>query len=141
VSERTLLDTDIFSEVIKGKNASVSARADAYMKAHGRLTISVITVLESTKGLQKAQRPDAMTRFVGMLPSLDVLGFGIEEALVAGRIYGDLERTGQPIGRADPMIAAVAITNAIALATGNGAHYERIRALGYALRLENWRDP
>ena len=141
MTERTLLDTDIFSEVIKGKNASVSAHADAYMKEHGRLTISVITVLESTKGFQKAQRADALARFVGMLPSLDVLGFGIEEALVAGRIYGDLERTGQPIGRADPMIAAVAITNAIALATGNGAHYERIRALGYALRLENWRDP
>ena len=139
MAERTLLDTDIFSEVIRGKNASVVARADAYVKKHGRLTISLITVLECAKGLQKAQRPDAMDRFVGSLASLEVLGFGLDEALVAGRIYGDLERTGQPIGRADPMIAAVAITSAAPLATGNHAHFERIVALGYALRLEDWR--
>src|SRR4051812_26148691 len=126
MADRTLLDTDIFSEVMRGKNVAVAARADSSVKEHGRLTLSVITVMEIVKGLQKAQRDDAMARFVGSLGSLEVLGFGLEESLVAGRIYGDLERIAQPIGRADPMIAAVALTHGLSLATGNAAHYERI---------------
>lgn len=139
MAERTLLDTDIFSEVMRGKNAEVVARADAYVTEHGRLTISLITVLEIAKGLQKARRDEAMDRFVGSLGSLEVLDFGLGEALLAGRIYGDLERVGQPIGRADPMIAAVALNRELRLATANVAHYERIRALGYALALDNWK--
>ena len=65
----------------------------------------------------------------------------LDTAVLAGRIYGDLERTGQPIGRADPMIAATAVARDLVLVTGNGAHYERIQQLGYALELENWREP
>ena len=47
-------------------------------------------------------------------------------AELAGRITGDLDRTGQPIGRADPMIAAIAIVNGLELVAGNTAHYQRI---------------
>ncbi len=64
----------------------------------------------------------------------------LNSAEVAGRIYADLERAGQPIGRADPMIAAIAIRNGLTLITGNTAHYERIKNLNYDLRLGNWRS-
>ena len=69
-----------------------------------------------------------------------MLPLDLDAAVLAGRMYGDLERTGQPIGRADPMIAATAIVHDLVLVTGNGAHYERIRQLGYALELDNWRE-
>ncbi len=62
-----------------------------------------------------------------------------KSAELAGRIYAELERTGQPIGRADPIVAAIAIAENLLLATGNTKHYERIQQLGYALRLTNWR--
>jgi tRNA(fMet)-specific endonuclease VapC len=139
VVRRTLLDTDIFSELMRGKNEVVWSRADAYVKQHGRLTISVITVLEVAKGLQKAGRQDALARFVGTLASLEVLTMGPEEAVLGGRIYGDLERLGQPIGRADPMIAGIAVLRGFALATGNEEHYARIQAAGYDLVIDNWR--
>ncbi len=100
---RTILDTDIFSELMRGKNKVVRARADAYLKQFGRLTISVITVLEVAKGLRKVQREDALDRFTEGLESLEIIPLGCEEALIGGRIYGDLERLGQPIGRADPI--------------------------------------
>jgi predicted nucleic acid-binding protein len=74
------------------------------------------------------------------LSSVEILPLGSEEAILAGRVYGDLERVGQPIGRADPMIAAVAIAHGLTLATGNEEHYERIRAAGYHLVLDNWRN-
>ena len=35
---RALLDTDILSEIIKGKNAAVTARAAAYLIEQGRFT-------------------------------------------------------------------------------------------------------
>jgi predicted nucleic acid-binding protein len=60
-------------------------------------------------------------------------------AELAGRITGDLDRVGQPIGRADPMIAAIAIDQGLELVTGNTAHYQRLQQLGYQLTLVNWR--
>ena len=57
----------------------------------------------------------------------------------AGRIAGDLERVGRPIGLADPMIAAIALTHGLELVTGNTGHFQRIQQLGYPLVLANWR--
>lgn len=69
-----------------------------------------------------------------------MLDFTQPEAELAGRIWGDLERTGQRIGQADPMIAAIALTHGLELATGNISHYERIQQLGYPITLVNWRQ-
>ena len=46
----------------------------------------------------------------------------------------------QPIGLADPMIAAIGLTHGLELVTGNTAHYQRIQQLGYPLTLVNWRQ-
>jgi predicted nucleic acid-binding protein len=37
------------------------------------------------------------------------------------------------------MIAAIALQHGLTLITGNTTHYERIRTLGYALNIANWR--
>jgi tRNA(fMet)-specific endonuclease VapC len=71
---------------------------------------------------------------------MELLSLDLTSAELAGRIYGDLERTGQTIGRMDPLIAAIALANDLVLVTGNQAHYQRIQALGYALKLDNWRS-
>jgi len=63
----------------------------------------------------------------------------VTAAELAGRIAGDLDRIGQPVGRADPMIAATAIDQGLELVKGNIAHYQRIQQLGYPLTLVNWR--
>ncbi|HZQ07404.1 MAG TPA: PIN domain-containing protein [Anaerolineae bacterium] len=135
-----LLDTDIFSEILKAKNPVVLAHVTNYRAAFGRLTISAITVMEIVQGLQHMNRREAVQKFLDGLNGSQVLGFDRKCAETAGRIYGDLLRTGQPIGRADPMIAATAIQNGLVLVTGNTAHYERISKLGYILELENWRE-
>jgi tRNA(fMet)-specific endonuclease VapC len=135
----TLLDTDIYSEILRGVNAVVVANATAYRQAYGRLTLSVITVMEMVKGFQQVQRPQKIASVLTHIGSEIVLDFHQPSAELAGRIWGDLERTGQPIGLADPMIAAVALTHDLELATGNIAHYQRIQQLGYPLTLANWR--
>jgi tRNA(fMet)-specific endonuclease VapC len=48
--DKALLDTDMFSEILKGIDQRVVAKAVAYRTAFGRYTISVITVMEIVKG-------------------------------------------------------------------------------------------
>lgn len=136
---KTLLDTDTYSEILRAVNATVIGHARTYRQAHGRLTLSVITVMEMVKGLQQVQRPQKITDLLTYVAAEDVLDFQQPAAELAGRIWGDLDRTGQPIGFADPMIAAIALTHGHELATGNISHYQRIQQLGYPLTLVNWR--
>ncbi len=138
---RALLDTDIYSEVLRGVNATVAAHALAYRQAQGRLTLSVITVMEMVKGLQKAQRPQKIAALLANTAAEETLEFGQSAAETSGRIWGDLERIGHPIGMADPMIAALALVHGLELVTGNTAQYQRIQQLGYPLTLVNWRLP
>lgn len=137
--DKALLDTDILSEVFKGRDLSVVTKASAYHAQYGRYIIASITVMEIVKGLHKLQQPLRVQQFIGNLGSLEILSFDAVAGELAGLIYADLERTGQPIGWADPMIAAVAIRHGLLLTTGNTSHYQRIVALGYPLRLDNWR--
>ena len=138
---KALLDTDIYSEILRGVNATVAAHALAYRQTHGRLTLSVITVMEMIKGLQKVQRPQKIATLLAAIASEEVLDFGQPAAETAGHIWGDLERIGQPIGLADPMIAAIALTHGLELVTGNTSDFQRIQQLGYPLILSNWRIP
>jgi len=137
---KMLLDTDIYSEILKGKNQNVAANATAYHAVYGYYTTSMITVLEIVKGFHKVQREERIQQFLEGLSSVELLTLDLRSSELAGRIYADLERTGQSIGRADPMIAAVALKNDLELCTGNTSHYERIQSLGYGLKLGNWRE-
>jgi tRNA(fMet)-specific endonuclease VapC len=137
---KALLDTDILSEVLKGRNPQVVAQAEAYLRHHAMLTVSAVSVIEVVSGLQRMARSAQLEQFLGALDAIEVLPVDTQSAVLAGRIDGDLLRTGQPIGRADPIIAAQAITHGVVLVTGNVRHYERIVALGYPLRMANWRD-
>jgi tRNA(fMet)-specific endonuclease VapC len=69
-----------------------------------------------------------------------VLDFDHPAAELAGKIAGDLERAGRPIGVTDPMIAAIAIEHGLELVTGNTSHFQHIQQLGYPLTLVNWRQ-
>ena len=107
--KKTLLDTDIFSEILKRKHPQVSAIAQQYHQQFGIYTISTITILEIVKGFHKVQQEAAIQRFLSNLKAADIITLTNTSAALAGRIYADLERKGQTIGRADPMIAAIAI--------------------------------
>ena len=130
----------MLSEVLKGIDPRVAKKASAYLRAFGRFTTSVLTVMEVVKGLHKQRRPKKLKQFMAHISAAEVLPFEQGSAELAGRIFGDLERTGQPIGRIDPMIAATVLHYDLALVTGNLGHYQRIQGLGYKLKLENWRS-
>ncbi len=136
---KALLDTDIISEIGKGINPTVAANATTYRRAFGRYTLSVISVTEIVRGHQRANNPFRLNAFLASIAGQEVLEFDQPAAELAGRIAGELDRTGQPIGIADPMIAAIALHHGLELATGNTTHFQRIQQLGHPLILMNWR--
>ncbi len=136
---KALLDTDIYSEILKAIDPIVTRNATAYRQTYGHLTISAITVTEIVRGFQRNQSLRRLQSFLAAVAIEEVLPFDQAAAELAGRIGGELERTGQPIGMADPMIAAIALTNNLELVTGNTAHFQRIQQLGYPLTLADWR--
>ena len=136
---KALLDTDILSDIGKAKDATVAANAKTYRRSFGHYTLSTVSVMEVVKGFQKTQATGRLNAFLATLPHMEVLPFDQPAAELAGRIAGDLERIGQPIGVADTMIAAIAIENGLELATGNTSDFQRVQQLGYPLVLVNWR--
>lgn len=96
-------------------------------------------MLEIVAGWHRLQREDRVQEFLGRLPDFEILPLDTEAAVQAGRIEADLARHGTPIGRADPMIAAIAVVRGLPLVTGNTDHYRRIRDLGVPLALSDWR--
>jgi tRNA(fMet)-specific endonuclease VapC len=136
---KALLDTDMYSEALKAIDPNVAGHAAAYRGLHGAFTLSVVTVMEIIQGLQKVGASSRIGKFRSVIQPEEILVLDRDSADLAGQIAGDLDRVGRPIGRCDPMIAAVAIIHGLELVTGNTAHYQRIRSLGYPLTLTNWR--
>jgi tRNA(fMet)-specific endonuclease VapC len=137
---RTLIDTDIWSEIFRGKNATVLARAAAYLSQHGRHTLTAVTVFEVIQGLQRVNRLDRIDAFRRMLDDIEVLALDQAAADLAAVIYGELGRTGHGIDVGDAQNAAIALQHRVCVATGNVRHFARIQGLGYPLIVQNWRD-
>jgi tRNA(fMet)-specific endonuclease VapC len=136
---KALLDTDIYSEILKAVNPTVARNAATYRGLNGVLTLSVITVMEVIYGLQRVGGTSRIQTFRNNAAAEEILDLDRATADLAGRITGDLDRAGTPIGRFDPIIAAVALNHGLVLVTGNTAHFQRIQQLGYSLTLTNWR--
>lgn len=137
--EKSILDTDILSEIIKRVNLHIIAKANSYLNQFDKYTISVITVMEIVEGWQKRKQEQRLQQFLTIVNSQEILSFDLTEAVLTGKIYADLETTGKRIGYPDCMIAAIAISHNLTLVTGNLSHYQRIQDLDYSLRLDNWR--
>jgi tRNA(fMet)-specific endonuclease VapC len=136
---KSLLDTDILSEIGKAIDPVVARNATAYRTAFGRYTLSAVTVTEVIRGFQKKQSHRRLQAFITSLPSMEVIPLAESAAVLAGRIAGELERVGRPIGIADSMIAAITLEHGLELVTGNTVHFQRVQQLGYPLTLANWR--
>src|SRR5262249_6094795 len=100
---KTLVDTAIWSEITRARNAVVSARASAYLAQYGRLTLSVVTVFETIRGLSQRRRDAKLDEFREVLDAIEVLDLDRTAADLAGRVYGELERTGQKIDIGDAL--------------------------------------
>lgn len=135
---KVILDTDLFSECLKGKNAQVGERYAAYIALHQQLSITSWTVFEVLSGIHH-RLPQKINFYERALQQTEEIVPTSDDCRMAAKIDGALLQKGKPVGDIDPLIAACAITRGLPVATGNTKHYQPIADIGFALQLENWR--
>lgn len=132
----TLPDTDTFSAVTR-RERTASSRARTYLMVHRRLTVSEMTRYEILRGLHVRSATTKPTAFQRLIATCHVIPVGRDVVERAAEIYADLYRHGQPIGDADILIAATALTGGYTVTTNNTRHFSRIPGLA----LDNWLAP
>ncbi len=140
--EPVVLDTDTLSELSRG-NILVKARAVSYLAEFGRLTITAVTVFERLRGYRAAIRAGKpferqLQAFEALVANCVVLPFDQDAAAVAADIWSASTRSRRrQLG--DILIAAVAVSRQIPLATRNKRDFQQLtKASGVNLRLVDW---
>ena len=127
-----MLDTNIVIYTIKNKPALVR---ESFIKHHGQLSISTVTLMELIYGAEKSMNPERnMKDIEGFTSRLDVLNYDTKAAMHTGQMRAELAKQGKPIGPYDFMIAGHARSLGLILVTNNEKEFNRIPGL----RLENW---
>ncbi|MCS6919044.1 MAG: PIN domain-containing protein [Fimbriimonadales bacterium] len=140
--KKSLIDTDIWIEILRGRNPQIVANALRYRTQFPSYTLSVVSLVEFLRGLTRRGAQDAIAHWRNVATQHTVETLIIDDSIaeLAGEILGKLDAAGTPIGFADPLIAATTIHHELALVSGNTNHYQRISELGYNLELVNWRE-
>ena len=130
-----LLDTDILSEVLKGRNQDVARNADAYLKAHGGFAISAFTRFEVVRGFRWRQATVKLAAFERLCQAMTIYPVADDILDRAADLWADGATQGKPKMDADVIIAATALVHGRELVTGNVAHFAWINGL----TVSSWR--
>jgi tRNA(fMet)-specific endonuclease VapC len=122
----TIADTDVLIDYLAGKG---EAGAVERLLRHGALKTTVISRFELLSGAKNAKQLARLVQLLGAVPSL-----GLDDAAAdaASEIRRSLERSGNPIGMADSLIAGIVTSNGGELLTRNRRHFERVPGLRLA---------
>ena len=128
-----LLDTDVFSAMVKGLDEAIAVRMQTLGKDEAML--SVITTGEFFYGIANApisalreKRARRLIDFFGVMP-LDA-----QVGAVYGKIRADLRAKGTPIGPNDLWLAAQAMVHGLVMVTRNTREFKRVKGL----KVEDW---
>jgi tRNA(fMet)-specific endonuclease VapC len=95
----------------------------------------IITVCELWYGVAKnMHREKNQRRLEKFLILFEILSFDETAAEAYGHLRAQLEKSAQPIGPLDLLIAAHALSRKLALVTNNEKEFKRIQGL----KVENW---
>ena len=133
--EPCLLDTDILSEVLKGRNQDVTDNANAYLKEHGEFAISAFTHFEVVRGFRWQKATTKLAAFEQLCQTMTIYPVTAYILDRAADLWADGATQGKPKMDADIIIAATALVHQRELVTGNAAHFNWINGLAVA----SWR--
>ena len=126
------LDTNSVSYFLKGRGRVADRLLAVPPQSIG---LPSIVVYELDYGASRSDAPRGLReRLNVLLGSVRVLPFGGAEARAAARIRVKLEKTGEPIGPMDLLIAATALEQGAVLVTHNVKEFRRVSGL----RVEDW---
>ena len=127
------LDTNICVFFLNGKYPKLNER---YLECDKRMIkIPSVVLYELFYGAEKSQRRKYnIANIQTFISELEVVSFDTKAAEIAGKIRSDLEKSGQPIGGYDFMIAAIALANNGIVVTNNTREFSRVNGLS----IEDW---
>ena len=128
-----LVDTDILSEFLRG-TSKVVENAEKYLQTYDAVNFSIITYYEILNGLLYKDAKKQLKKFTDFAALNKILPLTISATKQAAEIYAELKKEGQPIGHTDCLIAGIALSNGLQLATNNTDHFKRVKRL----ELINW---
>lgn len=130
-----LLDTNVLSHLVRKRANPALLRRLREQPAEALFT-SCICAMELRHGAVRRDDQGVLWRGIEreILARVQVLGVGMEEALLAGDVMAYLWSMGKPIDVEDVLIGATALSHRLTVVTENLAHFQRIPNL----RVESW---
>ncbi len=131
-----LLDTDMLSEILKGKDSTVLASAQAYLAFHQRFAFSAVTFYEVLRGLLAKKATRQLGKFLKTADTSDIMPISLGVLRRAATLWAEAQQHGYPRDDADLIIAATALEDGRELVTGNLPHFVWIGGL----KIIDWRS-
>jgi tRNA(fMet)-specific endonuclease VapC len=129
---RFLLDTNIVSDLVRHPRGRISDRVSEVDEKD--VCTSIVVAAELRYGAIKKNSSRLTAQLEAVLGAIEVLALETPVDAVYGALRAGLERTGQPIGANDLLIAAHALALDLTVVTDNEREFSRINGL----RFENW---
>ena len=137
MSQRYLLDTNVVSHIMQGRDAQLLAHLQTVPV--GQAVMSSVTLAELEYGLHRKGQParlrNALTQ---VLLRIDVLPWNEEVAVCYGELCATLETQGINLSDLDMMIAAHAAALDLILVSRDKAFAQVPTGMAQRLRLEVW---
>jgi tRNA(fMet)-specific endonuclease VapC len=133
LTNRYLIDTNIWSALIRRSNAGLLKRFAALERGH--IALSPIVLGELQVGYYKGDRtPKRLAVIETIRTSSELLTINSRVADTYAQLRAQVEQAGTPIGPNDTWIAAEALHHKLVLVTDNTREFSRVPGL----QIENW---
>jgi tRNA(fMet)-specific endonuclease VapC len=108
---------------------TVKTNFEKYIERYGKVNLSIITYYEIVSGLKHRDARKQLDSFLGFAAQNTILSLTEQSVTTSAEMYADLRKKGQPVDDIDLLIAGIAVSNDLVLATNNESHFKRIREL------------
>jgi tRNA(fMet)-specific endonuclease VapC len=127
------LDSDILSYYFSG-NTKIRDKIAEAIASKEQIALTAINVYEILKGFRWRNNTKKKILFEEFLKLVPVFTIDNDVISLATDIYANLRKSGNVVGDADILIAAIVISNNGELISNNTKHYKNIASLN----LSNW---
>lgn len=128
------VDTSFLIALLR-RDASAEAKLESFLQDGETIATTPICACELFAGAYRSKKRDfEIKRVKEFLSRMELLEFSTQACERFGRIRGELESKGTPVGDFDIMIAAIALAHNQPVLTRDVEHFQKISAL----TVETW---
>jgi tRNA(fMet)-specific endonuclease VapC len=137
---KSVLDTDVLSEYLKGHDQTVIGHAARYAQQFRIFTFTSVTVYEIVYDLELKTASVQLKKVLAWFTQNEQITPSSADYLAAATIKATARKQGSLLELPD-CLAAIAVRLGIPLVTGNTDDFKAIQKTGIKLIIQNWREP